>query len=193
MLKKTVCKITALVLLAALLFSFAGCGGSGVRVRSVTVVNSDFFEQIYDAWHFGDQSLQQGDKLYSIACAFSGTYEAFEKTFLYKYDSYLGMECQLEVTNKTEDVITATGIRVTDNGFEGTYISSRLGVCEDVQIPAGETVLVSFLFLGNGSIYTNEEFINKVFPQMPMELVYTDASGAQLTAPVQFKSVKAVS
>ncbi|MGN0636679.1 MAG: hypothetical protein ACI4I5_10705 [Acutalibacteraceae bacterium] len=193
MLKRTVCKITALVLLAAVLFSFAGCGGGSVRVRSVAVVNSDFFEQIYDVWRFGDQPLQQGDPLYSIACAFSGTYEAFEKTFLYKYDSYLGMECRLDVTNKTEGTITATGIRVTNDGYEDTYISTRLGACEDVPIPAGETVQVSFLFLGNGSIYTNEEFINKVFPQMPMELVYTDASGTQMTAPVQFKSVKAVS
>lgn len=189
MLKKKVYKAVALLLTAALLFSLAGCGGGRVRARSVTVNNAVFFEDMFSLWHFGEHSLEEDAELFDIACAFSGTYEEFERQFLYCFDSYIGMECRLEITNKTKEPITATGIRTDNNGFESTYVSTRLGNCRDVEIPAGETETVSFLFLGNGSLYTNEEFINKIFPQMPMELLYTDASGASQAVSIQFKSV----
>lgn len=190
-LKKTVCKLSALCLAIVLLFSFAGCGRRGVRVTSVEVSNSDFFGELFRSWRFGDEPPQPDTDLYNIACAFCGTYEMFEKTFLYRYDSYLGMECTLSVRNNTDAPITATGVQVVNDGYEQTYICPKLGNAEDVVIEAGETKTVKFLFLGNGSVYTNEEFINKIFPQMPMQLLYTDAAGAQQSAAIEFKTVKA--
>lgn len=189
-LKKTICKWVSLCLVGVLLFSFASCGRKTVQVTSVAVKNSDFFGELFRNWRFEDEPPQPGTDLYNIACAFCGTYEDFEKTFLYLYDSFLGMECILNVRNNTDGPITATGVQVENDGYEATYICPKLGNVENVVIEAGETKTVKFLFLGNGSVYTNEEFINKVFPQMPMQLLYTDAAGTQQSAAIEFKTVK---
>lgn len=180
----------AVVLTVAFLLSLSACGEGRVRVKSVQVINSDFFMDMTREWYHADRVLDPNGVNYKLAQAFVGSYQQFERQFLMRYDANFGLELDLEVHNGTKETITLTGLKVENNGYKDTYVSSKLGYCEEFTLAPGETKTVPVLFLGNGGIYLNEEFINIVFPEMPMQLIYKTASGDEQMEKVKFKDVK---
>lgn len=173
-----------------MLFALSACGTGSVRVRSVEVQNSTFFEDIYREGIRNDMELIKDGKNYKIGLSFTnGNYEEFKNQFLYRYDANFGLQLVIEIQNNTKEAITATGLHVDNNGYKATYVSAALGDCEEITVQPGETVQAIVYFLGNGSLFMNEEFINKIFPEMPMYLKYTTASGEQLKEEIRFKKV----
>lgn len=188
--KKTIIRLTSFALILAAVFSMSACG-SGIRVRAVAVKNDTFFEESYREYLLNDSTIPEDGKYYKLAAAIGGTAEEFMQNFLWKYDSNTGMALVLEVRNKSKEAVTVTGLQTENNGNKDTYVSACIGYGEEVEIPAGETKQVRVCFIGNGGYYTNEEFITRIFCDMPMQLNFKNASGEQWAEKVKLKPVKA--
>lgn len=170
MIKRILC---IAVTFLSVLMMFSSCSQKGMEVTAFDVENGTFFQDCVRDYYGNENTLTESSSYHALASSFSMSKDEFIKNFLQRYDSNFGMDLKILVENKNDKAVTVNGVRTENNGYEDTYISSLIGLGGSVTIEPESKVEITVHFLGNGGIYTNEEFLEVVLKEMDIVLSCT--------------------
>ncbi len=165
--KKILCVVLS-VLTVTLMFS--SCTRKGMKITAFDVDNSEFFERSANYFFKNNQEFTEDCKYFALSSSFSMSSEEFISEFIHNYDSTTGMQLRILVENRNKVPVTVNGIKTENNGYEDTYLSSLIGYGGPVTVEPQSKTEISVFFVGNGGLYTNEEFLTRVIKEMDLSL-----------------------
>ncbi|MBQ3149650.1 MAG: hypothetical protein IJB86_00225 [Clostridia bacterium] len=173
---------SAVLMVLSVLLSLSSCGSGGIQAVAVDVDNGTFFQDTVREYYKSGNTISESSRYFALASSFSMSKEDFIKNFLQQYDSNFGMDLKILITNGSDKPITVKGVRTDKNGYEATYISSLVGFGNSVTLEPSTKTEITVHFLGNGGIYTNEEFLEVVMKEMDIRLLcaYEDTGEEKL-------------
>ncbi len=167
LIKKILCTVLSVLTVTLMLSS---CGRHGMKITAFDVDNSDFFERSANYFFKNGQTFPEDSKYFALSSSFPMSKDEFITNFIHNYDSTTGMELRILAENRNKVPVTVKGIKTENNGYEETYLSSLIGYGGPVTLePESKTEIVVF-FVGNGGLYTNEEFLEVIIKEMDLSL-----------------------
>lgn len=170
MFKRILCVIITALTVTLMLSS---CGQSGMKITAYDVDNGEFFKDCVRYYYNNGEALPEDSPYFALATSFSMSRDDFIKNFVQRYDSNFGMDLKILVENRNDTAVTVNGVRTENNGYEDTYISALVGLGGSVTLEPNSKAEITVHFLGNGGIYTNEEFLEVIMKEMDIALSCT--------------------
>lgn len=188
MVEKLFQAVMIILIALSVVVMFSSCGQNGLQIVAYDVENGTFFQDAVRDYYKNNNTVTEDSPYFALSSSFSMDSEDFIKNFLQRYDSNFGLDLKILVTNRSDRTLTVNGIRTDRNGYEDTYISSLVGLKNSVTIGPDAETEITVHFLGNGGIYTNEEFLEVVLKEMDIKLSCTfDDTGEEKLLGVKIK------
>lgn len=191
MIKRLLKRVVAVTVIFSVVILSSCSMGKSVKAEAYDVNNGTFFQDAVRDFYNRDKKLTPESPYYPLAVSFGISADEFVKGFLQRYDSTFGLDLKIRVVNDTDRSIKVNGVVTDKNGYDGTYISSLIGLGSPVTLSGASKTELIVHFLGNGGIYTNEEFLDVVIREMKPKLSCTyEDTGEELFLKIEIRPEK---